>query len=122
MEIKRLRKDDSFIAEDILRNFVESPGKDHVLPSTNHLTDLLKNEGCYLLAALENNSTLGYVMAYRFPSFYASENTAYLYDIEVLPDHRKKGIGRQLIEQLVRQLKNDGVNEIWLGTGVEKYQ
>jgi len=98
---------------------VASSDNDYKFPSAYYLNDLLKNDTCYLIAALENTNTLGYVLAYKFPSFHASENTAYLYDIEVLPDYRKKGIGRQLIEQMIKHLKNDGVNEIWLGTGVE---
>ncbi len=119
MEIKRLREHDVSMAQTILKNFGENTGRDAVLPSFHHLSAFLSNKACYLIAALDNNVMLGFTLAYRFPSFYAEENTAYLYDIEVLPAHRKKGIGRLLIRHLLKELKKDGVSEIWLGTGVD---
>ena len=39
-----------------------------------------------------------------------------MYDIEVLQEHRKKGIGRKLMERLLEDLKKSGVTELWLGT------
>jgi ribosomal protein S18 acetylase RimI-like enzyme len=64
-------------------------------------------------------SPTGFALAYRFPCYYKEEHTAYLYDIEVLPTHRRKGIASRLINELKIHLKNDDVHEIWLGTGIE---
>jgi aralkylamine N-acetyltransferase len=38
---------------------------------------------------------------------------AYIQDMVVLPEHRKKGLGRMLIELLVQDLKTHGVH--WIG-------
>ncbi|MEO6168893.1 MAG: GNAT family N-acetyltransferase [Chitinophagales bacterium] len=118
MEIRRLREGDSIIAQNILHSFQDGFQNGHTFPSVNHLNDLLKNETCYLMAALDNNFVIGFALAYQFPSFYSEAPTAYLYDIEVLPDHRMKGIGRALIAELHQHLKSNGVNEIWLGTAI----
>jgi ribosomal protein S18 acetylase RimI-like enzyme len=55
---------------------------------------------------------VGYALAYRFPSLYSADNLAYLYDIEVLPSQRKKGVGHKLIENILANLKADGVTEL----------
>ena len=116
MEIKRLGTDDILIAANILENYRDSP--DNVLPSKEHINSLLENSTCYVIAALETDHPIGFALAYSFPSFQIEERIAYLYDIEVLPDHRNKGIGKQLINNLLMHLGKDGVKEIWLGTGV----
>jgi ribosomal protein S18 acetylase RimI-like enzyme len=119
MEIKRLTKDDVEIAEATFRQFGQDPTVESHSPSAKHLEGLLTNPTCYLLTAVDNNVIVGFTLAYRFPSFYEARQTAYLYDIEVLPGQRQKGIGRRLIEELIVQLKKDNVSEIWLGTAVE---
>ncbi|HUM45792.1 MAG TPA: GNAT family N-acetyltransferase [Chitinophagales bacterium] len=119
MEIKRLREGDNLIAQNILQNFQDGIENGDALSSVNHLNDLLKNETCYLVAVLENNFAIGFALAYQFPSFYSKSPAAYLYDIEVLPDHRMKGIASVLITELHQHLKRNGVDEIWLGTAIE---
>lgn len=116
MQVRRLRNEDILALQSILKNF-DVTGNNH-LPSEAHLNSLLGNDTCYLIAALEPGNPIGYVLAYKFPSFYAAESTAYLYDIEVLPAHRNKGIGKQLIRLLMDHLARDGVTEVWLGTGI----
>lgn len=119
MEIKRLQEQDAVTALQVLHTFA-GPNDGAPLASLDHVRNLLRNDACYVLAALENGPC-GFILAYRFPSFYADENTAYLYDIEVLPAYRKKGIGRLMVEQLLSLLKEDGVGEIWLGTATDNH-
>ncbi|HTE32518.1 MAG TPA: GNAT family N-acetyltransferase [Chryseolinea sp.] len=91
-------------------------------PDRNHLRKLLADERTYILAATINEVVIGYALAYRFPSLYASGNLAYLYDIGVLETHRRKGAGRLLIETLIYHLKADNVHELWLGTAVDNVE
>ncbi len=117
MEIKKVAKSDRSIINDLLVNHIANLENSPI--TISHLEKLLKDDRSYLFAAIIDNIVVGYTLAYRFPSLYAVENLAYLYDIEVLPKHRKKGIGRQLIKALITHLKNDEVNELWLGTAVD---
>lgn len=80
---------------------------------------LLDDNRSYLFAAIDGNSVLGYALAYRFPSLYSSDYLAYLYDIEVSATHRRKGIGKLLIEKILEHLRLDNVKELWLGTGID---
>ena len=65
---------------------------------------------------------VGYALAYRFPSLCAEGFLAYLYDIEVLQNNRRKGVGRLLIEAMLAKLKSDGVKELWLGTAIDNVE
>lgn len=122
MEIKKVRKGDAAIINDILANHIDSSNKRDELPTKEHLEKLLEDDRCYLFAAIIEDTVVGYALVYRFPSLYASENLAYLYDIEVSQDHRRKGIGRGLVETLISHLKDDDVKELWLGTGVDNIE
>ena len=104
--------------QDILRKF-NGVSATNDPPSIIHLENFLYDERCYLLAASVNHEVVGFILAYRFPSFHATENVAYLYDLEVLPQNRRSGIGRSLVNEMISELKADNVKEIWLGTAIE---
>lgn len=122
MEVKRLTKDDTRIVTSILTHLIDSTDRKTLKPPADHLEVLLTDERTYLFAALLDDSVVGFALAYRFPSLYATEHLAYLYDIEVLPVHRRKGIGRHLVEAVCAVLRNDGVKELWLGTDVDNVE
>ena len=82
----------------------------------------MNDDRTYLFAALSSDTVTGYALAYRFPSLYASEYLAYLYDIEVALKNRRQGIGRLLVDTLLAHLKLDGVKEVWLGTAVDNVE
>jgi hypothetical protein len=74
--------DDSSIINDILAHHVDASDRRAVSPSPGHLEALLNDDRTYLLAAIHGSKVTGFTLAYRFPSFYASEYLGYLYDIE----------------------------------------
>lgn len=119
MEIKKVAKKDIDIINDLLANHIGSSDFQGRLPTIAHLETLLDDDRSYLLAAVIDTKVVGYSLAYRFPSLYATGNMAYLYDIDVVPEHRQKGIGRLLVETMISLLKQDDVVELWLGTSVD---
>jgi ribosomal protein S18 acetylase RimI-like enzyme len=118
----RVTKNDLGIINDILFHHLDNADKREEPPAVSHLEELLGDDRTYLVAATSNGIVYGYTLAYRFPSLYASEYLAYLYDIEVSLKYRRKGIGRLLIETLLSYLKSDGVKEVWLGTAVDNVE
>ena len=119
MEVIKIKASDVEILNDILINHIDSSDRKSTRPSSEHLKMLLNDDRSYLFAALEDNAVVGYALVYRFPSLYSSAYLAYLYDIEVSADYRRKGIGKLLIQVTLEHLKLDNVNELWLGTGVD---
>jgi len=74
------------------------------------LEKLLSDDRTYLFAVTLDENVIGYALAYRFPSLYSSDYLAYLYDIEVLPSHKRKGAGRFLMETLLTYFKGGRSN------------
>lgn len=122
MNVIRVTKNDVSILNDLLTHHIDHTDKQAEPPSLSHLEELLSDDRSYLLAAIHGDTVTGYTLAYRFPSLYASEYLAYLYDIEVSLYYRKQGIGRRLVETLLAHLKADGVKEVWLGTAVDNVE
>lgn len=112
----KIHKENTAIINSIVEVLMEGG---YAQVSAIHLEKLLTDNRTYLLAAMLNGKVIGYALAYRFPSLYSDGYIAYLYDIEVVKTHRRKGAGRLLIENLRTQLKADGVNELWLGTATD---
>src|SRR4051812_29021881 len=105
MNIIKVGKSDFAIINDILVNHIDTSDKREVPPSVEHLQNLLNDSRTYLLAAIDENGVIGYALVYRFPSLYSSDYLAYLYDIEVSALHRRKGVGRLLIEKILDHLR-----------------
>lgn len=121
MEIKRVEKSDLTVLEDLIENHIDSSDHLDERPTYETLERLLEDDRSYLLVVLIDEKVVGYTLAYRFPSLYASGDMAYLYDIDVVPEHRQKGVGRLLIETVKTYLSRDGVTEAWLGTAVNNW-
>lgn len=122
MKVIKVKKDDLGIINKILTHHIDSIDKRQSSPLLSHLEKLLDDDRSYLFAAISNDTVAGYTLAYRFPSLYAPEYLAYLYDIEVSPEYRRKGIGRLLVETLLAHLRLDDVKEVWLGTAVDNVE
>ena len=118
IDIVRLTMENTGLITDRFLERLASPDEVRK-PSIAHLQKALEDERNVLFVALEHAEIIAYALAYRVPSIYSPAQLAYLYDIEVLEEHRRKGIGRQLIEALKKELKMAGVTELWLGTATD---
>lgn len=119
MKIVRLSKNDTDLLNDLLINHFTDSDETDGTATLETLQNLFDNGNAYLLAAVAEHRVIGYTLAYQFPSPYFEGYLAYLYDIDVLPEHRRKGIGKLMIKSLLEILKADSVKELWLGTAVD---
>ena len=119
IQVNKLGRGDDSLVEFIINDLM---GPDNGKPSAGHIHNLLADDRTYLYAAQFEKSVAGYALAYKFPSLYSSGYLAYLYDIEVLQQYRRKGVGLLLMETLKRDLKQAGVHELFLGTATDNVE
>ncbi len=79
--------------------------------------ELLTDDRAIVLAAFADQHPVGYLVAYRFPSL-SGERLAYLYDIEVKEDVRRRGAGAQMVSALKTICRQHGVESIWVGSSL----
>ena len=95
---------------------------------TNEFNDYIKNG--YILLAIENNETVGFLCwdIDRRPSYETNrqlqnwginpDNDIYISELGVSTIHRNKGIAKKLMNQFIKNNKNEGKN-FYLRTGIE---
>ncbi len=103
--------------QDLIENLTDCDD-DTGRPITTGLEKLCDDDRSYLFAAIVNYKVVGYALSYRFPSLFSKSSLAYLYDIEVLESHRRKGVGKLLKTSMLAKLKTDEVKELRLGTAI----
>jgi aminoglycoside 3-N-acetyltransferase I len=69
-------------------------------PSENYLKKILGGDTFIALVALKNNEVVGGIAAYELHKFEQERSEIYIYDLAVLPAHRREGIATALIEEL----------------------
>ena len=84
-----------------------------------HLTHALGSPHCYVFLALDGESPVGYVSAHRFPRLDHDSDQVYVFDIEVAPHARRRGVGRTLMKALLEACWADGATWAWAGTARE---
>jgi len=72
------------------------------------LRDSLLSENVLALTAQENGVTVGYAMAF------ASGDEADIVNLAVMPEYRRRGIGRALLQMLLWHLRQAGVKSSFL--------
>ena len=96
MRIRRLTAGDEQTACEIASIFRSSQ------VATDYMADLLADERNHLIAALVDQRPVGYVLGYELQRIDGRGPMMFLYEIEVAESHRRRGIGRALVEQLKR--------------------
>ena len=91
---------------------IENPA----LPSDEYIAVMLARNDFHVIVALENNQVIGGLTAYEMKMFKRETTEMFLYEIGVVKSHRRKGIGKELIEFLKKICVEKGIVEIFVGT------
>jgi GNAT superfamily N-acetyltransferase len=59
---------------------------------------LLQSPDAFVAVASDNGRVIGYVLGFEHPTFYANGRVAWVEEIMVSKDLRRRGVGRQLME------------------------
>ena len=87
---------------------------DFKTPDDAYLQSLLNKPDFFVLVATFENSVIGGLTVYILHGYYSQKPTAYIYDVGVLSDYQRKGIGKKLIAYLTRYCKENGFEEAFV--------
>lgn len=120
IEIKKLNAAEAAQACEIARIFGFSENsKRQVFASATYVRQLLERNDFHVIVAIENGKLVGGLTAYEMQMFKRETTEMFLYEIEVVESHRRKGIGTALIEFLKRICVEKGIVEMFVGTETE---
>ena len=83
-------------------------------PSQAHLQNLLNKENFFAVVAKNENRVIAGLTGYVLDQYYAERPLAYIYDLAVLKQHQRKGVGKRLIEFTTQFCREKGFEEVFV--------
>ena len=81
------------------------------------LAYLLKSPNAISLVAKEDNETAGFIIGMK--ENYGKTTVGHIVTIDVLPKHRRAGVGLQLLDKLEKEVVGEGVKTIYLEVRID---
>jgi aminoglycoside 3-N-acetyltransferase I len=85
-----------------------------IRPSRSHLQKLLHKEDFFAVVAKANQQIVGGLTVYVLNQSYAEKPLAYIYDLAVLPEFQRKGLGKRLVEFTNDYCRERGFEEVFV--------
>ncbi|UCZ53454.1 GNAT family N-acetyltransferase [Bacillus shivajii] len=76
----------------------------------------LSGKNNYLLTYEDKHKLVGFAYGYELQRFDGRKNMMYMHQVEVLPEHRKQGIGKKLMKSFIEICKQNDCERLFLIT------
>lgn len=76
----------------------------------------LENPYNYLIASVEGEKIVGFVLAYQLQRYDGQNDMIYIHEVSVLEEFRQKGIGKKMINEVIRICKENDISKVFLIT------
>lgn len=106
---RRLQSQDTALFQQLIRSFRKTPA-----PPDERIKELLERNSHIYLAAFASELPVGWAVGYVIERFEAPE--LYLYEIDVLADWRRQGVGTRLVEVMKHYAQALGAQNMFVFT------
>ena len=108
MNVRRLRPGDEQVVEALATR--EPPAR---------AGELLADDNTIFVVAFEDDEPIGLVLAYDLVRRHGEPSKLFVYEVDVLPAHHRRGVGTAMFGQLARIARERGVARAWVLTDGE---
>lgn len=96
------------VFEDVFKmEFFERPGR-------SHLEKLLNRKNFFAVVAHAEKKIIAGLTVYVLDQYYSEKPLAYIYDLAVMTEYQRKGIGKKLIGFTIEYCRQKGFEEIFV--------
>jgi ribosomal protein S18 acetylase RimI-like enzyme len=90
--------------EDVVRSLAtyESPGDPEAL---------LADPRSLMLVAFDGDQPVGFVLAHELPRRHGDRSKLFVYEVDVVPAHRRRGVASALLERLAELARERGIRK-----------
>jgi len=88
--------------------------EDFKQPSQDHLKNLLNKETFFAVVAKTDHKIVAGLTFYVLDQYYSEKPLAYIFDLAVLAEFQRKGVGRKLIEFTTEFCRQKGYEEVFV--------
>ena len=122
MEIRRITKQESELVTELFNKYRIFYKQDtDIKLAKKYIQSRLDNDDSIIFVAFIQNIPVGFTQLYPvYSSVHACKNWL-LNDLYVDEDHRKKGIGQELIKTVMEFAKQNGATTVELSTAIDNY-
>lgn len=117
--IQRLGVSDVDLAQAVFRLMAEVFDEGTGQLSREYVAALLGRADFWAMVAMLDARPVGGITAHVLPMTRSEARELFIYDLAVVPEHQRRGVGRQLVETLCREAADAGVPVAFVPADVE---
>ncbi|MBU0596353.1 GNAT family N-acetyltransferase [Candidatus Bipolaricaulota bacterium] len=117
--VRRLTPDAALIAARTIAEIKHGFEHDVVEREAERLRNWLEDRSNVFFAALEGDRPVGFALGYLLDRIDGKAPMLFFYEIEVLPERRRQGIGTSLVEAMKSIARAERVAKMWVQTDPE---
>jgi ribosomal protein S18 acetylase RimI-like enzyme len=88
--------------------------KNFQIPDDTYLQQVLESSSFMVYVVRNHGKTVGGLTAYILPSYYFKSSEVYIYDLAIMKQFQRKGLGRKLMSVLKDDCKALGFKEVFV--------
>lgn len=108
VEIRRLMPEDDAVLNGLVLEFHETS------ITMDRCREILENPNNFVFAAFKDNEAVGWTVSYRLQRY--TKDEMFLYEVDVMPEHRRQGIATALIQNIKDYCGENGFRGLFVMT------